>query len=385
MNGSRVTHVIALEAWGGAESNLLAIAGKQLSAGYDVSLVLIIPPGRERFAEPFANADLPVVILPLRRDFLPGHPFVKAELVWRLTKYLRTRARGIVHLHLCMAAQVGRVAAGLAGCPNIMETVHCEQPCYSSFRWQKILLPLMKSGTAQYITVSEALRRFFRDAAGADSVVIPNGCSMSGAVWSRDEARKRLRLPAKNALVGFVGRLSHEKNLQVLIKAMQLLKPESAALVVLGDGKMSGQWRRMALDADVRACFTGAVEDAWRYFPAFNVLCLPSSHEAQGLVLVEAMLQRIPVIGSDAAGIVETLCHGRVGWIHGQHDYKTLAGQITYVLSGNADVQAKIESAYVWARDEYSLDKQFCRLDETYRAIVKKGFQATGAACGRKS
>ena len=47
--------------------------------------------------------------------------------------------------------------------------------------------------------------------------------------------------------------------------------------------------------------------------PGFDVLCLPSRWEGLGLVLVEAMLRGVPVVGSRAGAIPEALGHGAYG------------------------------------------------------------------------
>ena len=47
--------------------------------------------------------------------------------------------------------------------------------------------------------------------------------------------------------------------------------------------------------------------------PLFDVLCLPSKWEGLGLVLVEAMLQAVPVIGSRQGAIPEVLAGGEAG------------------------------------------------------------------------
>ncbi|MCX5681354.1 MAG: glycosyltransferase family 4 protein, partial [Candidatus Omnitrophica bacterium] len=60
--------------------------------------------------------------------------------------------------------------------------------------------------------------------------------------------------------------------------------------------------------------FTGYLKNAWEYIECFDVLVLPSvAHEGFGLVLLEAMLYKKPVVGTKMGGIPEVI--GDVGYI----------------------------------------------------------------------
>jgi glycosyltransferase involved in cell wall biosynthesis len=117
---------------------------------------------------------------------------------------------------------------------------------------------------------------------------------------------------------GYLGRLSEEKGINYLIEAFRSL-PDSihqkAYLDIYGDGPQRGDLEKQARGDD-RIRFRGYVdaEAVPESIRKMNVFLLPSVRtkrdcEQWGLVLVEAMLSGLPIIGTDVGAIPEVL-HG---------------------------------------------------------------------------
>jgi glycosyltransferase involved in cell wall biosynthesis len=108
-----------------------------------------------------------------------------------------------------------------------------------------------------------------------------------------------------------VARLEHEKGLDRLIDALCELKRKDVVLVVAGKGSMRSELEQLALKRGVadRVIFAGAVprEEIWSFYKDADAFLLLSRAEALGLVFWEAMYAGLPVIGSRAVGIVETI------------------------------------------------------------------------------
>ena len=124
--------------------------------------------------------------------------------------------------------------------------------------------------------------------------------------------RATLRQAPEDVVLLFVASLDRAhyfKGLHVLFKALQLLARADVRLVVVGDGDMRSDYaadaRRSGLGDRVR--FVGSVSDALlpSYYTAADVLVLASvtRSEAYGLVLLEAMACRTPVLASCLPGV----------------------------------------------------------------------------------
>jgi glycosyltransferase involved in cell wall biosynthesis len=136
------------------------------------------------------------------------------------------------------------------------------------------------------------------------------------------QARAAERGAGHTPTFGYVGRLSAEKNVDLLIRAYQRTfadVPPSWRLHIIGSGPLEASLRALAgTTPHLPIEFVGGV--SWREIPKLmthiDVVILPSSSEPWGLVVNEAMLCEKAVIVSNACGCVpELVHHGRNGLV----------------------------------------------------------------------
>lgn len=120
---------------------------------------------------------------------------------------------------------------------------------------------------------------------------------------------------SKPALVVlYVGRLSWEKNLSLLLHAYALL-PVRPKLVFVGDGPARGDLAAHCESHGYNALFTGHLSGpalAAAYASA-DVFAFPSFTETFGQVVLEALASGLPVVGLDAEGTRDLVAHGHTG------------------------------------------------------------------------
>jgi D-inositol-3-phosphate glycosyltransferase len=200
------------------------------------------------------------------------------EVVWLASKIIRFKY--IIHLHadLVPAGAMGRFL-----------------PVY-----KKLFLGREIRDAEVVIVLNEDHRRAIHQNyhRGKNLVVMSNGVNDDFFKITRDPTREIIRLL-------FVGRLSPHKNLPRLIEALDIVKGEFA-LDLVGDGEC-----RRGLEGLVEAknlpnvTFHGRLsrDEIKRFYSTCSALVLPSLHEAQGIVLLEAMACRMPVIATKATGL----------------------------------------------------------------------------------
>lgn len=129
---------------------------------------------------------------------------------------------------------------------------------------------------------------------------------------SRAQARKKLNLPADAWVVGSVGRLHPDKDPKTLIhgfaKALPNL-PDKSLLVLIGKGKLETELRKLIKELALteKVLLLGQMNEAKRFFRAFDVFALSSDHEPFGMVLLEAMAADLPIICSNCGGGAEVV------------------------------------------------------------------------------
>ena len=128
---------------------------------------------------------------------------------------------------------------------------------------------------------------------------------------------KCINFGADKKIIGFVGGLYGEgKGLKYLIKAFYKVKQKipNSMLVIVGDGpdkeKLILLVKNLNLEKDV--IFTGFKDNPLQYMKGFDLMVLPSLHEACPLVIIEALCVGTPVIGSDVGGIPEVLKYDKL-------------------------------------------------------------------------
>jgi len=141
--------------------------------------------------------------------------------------------------------------------------------------------------------------------------------------------------PPYNVL--FVGRLSAEKGVDDLLKAISLLTDVDAVLHIVGDGKLatSLQNETEALGIKDRVRFHGFVPHGERLlglYQSSDLLVLPSLQEQQGKVLLEAMSHSVPVVATRVGGIPSVVRDGENGLLVPPSQPEVMAAQVRRLL-----------------------------------------------------
>ena len=130
----------------------------------------------------------------------------------------------------------------------------------------------------------------------------------------RSAGIRRALAPDGEVLVGFVGRLAVEKQIELLAGVSRLPR---VRLVIVGDGP-AGSWLRRALPA---AVFLGARHGAQlaRVYASLDVFAHTGPYETFGQAVQEAMASGLPVVAPAAGGPLDLVRHGRTGYLVPPH------------------------------------------------------------------
>jgi 1,2-diacylglycerol 3-alpha-glucosyltransferase len=151
-------------------------------------------------------------------------------------------------------------------------------------------------------------------------------------------------------VVGYVGRLAAEKNLDFLLGALAaaLEHCPNGQVLIVGDGPVREQLQTLAVELGIadRVRFTGALAgqelaDAYR---SLDVFAFSSHSETQGMVLAEAMAAGVPVVALDAAGAREIVRDGVNGRLVASPDRNEFAASVAALFN------APPRSESVWPR-----------------------------------
>jgi len=160
---------------------------------------------------------------------------------------------------------------------------------------------------------------------------IPNGVDLlkfTPQLWPRNAA-DAVRLL-------FVGRLRHQKGLDVLLDALSLVEqPARFYLRVVGDGPELASLRNRAQQTGLGAVveFCGRQQDMVAQYAWSEVVVLPSRFEGMPNVVLEAMACARPVLGTRVDGTADLLAAGDAGWLTPSGDAALLARRLEEIAS----------------------------------------------------
>jgi glycosyltransferase involved in cell wall biosynthesis len=158
----------------------------------------------------------------------------------------------------------------------------------------------------------------------------------------------------------FVGRLTLEKNVHILLKSLELLKDQEIKIEcrIIGDGPMRNTLEQLAETTGLNAeeVLIGGLpfEGVLEYYEWADVLVLASETEGWPKAIAEAMTFGLVCIGTNRGLVPQMLADGR-GLLVEPGDEIALASALQNVAVGNIDFISMSQKASRWAQ-RYSLD-----------------------------
>ncbi len=139
----------------------------------------------------------------------------------------------------------------------------------------------------------------------------------------RDEGLRHSIAPDGRLLVGFVGRLAAEKELELLT---YLSRDPRYALVVVGGGPEEPRLRRMLPDATFLGVLDGA--ELSRAYASLDVFVHTGRHETYCQSAQEALASGVPVVAPRAGGPIDVVADGVAGFLYEPGDGDDLGGYV---------------------------------------------------------
>jgi glycosyltransferase involved in cell wall biosynthesis len=207
--------------------------------------------------------------------------------------------------------------------------------------------------------------------------MIPNGVNTqvyNSADADSNDFRSKYALPEEK-IVLFVGRLVYEKGVHVLINAVpKILQNVNAKFIIVGSGYMKEQLlnivRSMGLEHKV--FFEGFVDEPTliKMQKCADVSVVPSLFEPFGIVALEAMAAKSPVVVSDTGGLSEIVEHDVTGVKVYPNNPDSLAWGITKVLLDENYRKRIRENAYKTIQEKYDWEKIAQQTKRLYEGVL---------------
>ena len=196
--------------------------------------------------------------------------------------------------------------------------------------------------------------------------VIPVSCGIRASDYTPD-----LSLRDANRLV-FVGRLTTEKQIDVVLRAMTKLDPAlEVTFDVVGTGDQRRALEQLAeqLGLDGRVTFHGHTTDEQlrALLTRASVFVIASIAELQSIATMEAMASGLPIVGADAMALPHLVHDGENGYLFRAGDVDDLAAKLTTVLTQTAEERLRMQQASLDGVKVHDMDRTLDTFEALYR------------------
>jgi glycosyltransferase involved in cell wall biosynthesis len=329
MSGLRILFVLTGLAYGGAETQLVRLATRLKSRGWEVSVVSLMPP--KAYVEDLEAAGIPVFSLNIWRKLPDPRP------VLRLARIIRKWQPDVVHSHMVHANLLARIVRFLAPIPVLICSA---RNIDEGGRFREILYRLTDSLCDLTTQVSHAgLERYVRVGAVPRHKIryIPNGVDTERF---KPNLEDRLKFRKELGVDGFVwlavGRFDPQKDYPTMLQAFARVvhKHSNTILLIAGDGPLRKTMENLAreLGIEKRTKFLGIRRDIPQLMNAADAYVMSSSWEGMPNVLLEASATGLPIVATDVGGNREIVLDGVTGFLVPPRNPEALARAMLRIM-----------------------------------------------------
>ena len=170
----------------------------------------------------------------------------------------------------------------------------------------------------------------------------------------------------------FVGRVTGEKHIDVLVRAVALLPKElDAKLEIVGDGDLLKQLEHLADELGIgdRVTFTGYVEDEElrKAYTRATVFAIPSIAELQSIATMEAMASGLPIVAADAMALPHLVHEGENGYLFEPDNVEQLAEKLRVVLEAPPEKLDSLKRASLRLIKAHDIERTLTTFEKLYR------------------
>jgi len=147
--------------------------------------------------------------------------------------------------------------------------------------------------------------------------------------------KQKYKINKRDIILSNIARHVKQKSIDVLLKAFAIYSKDkkNVKLILVGKGPETNNLKKLSkiLNVSKNICWIKNYENVKDIFLLSDVFVLPSEYEGLGLVLLEAMSSKTPIISSNTSAIPEIIKNNYNGYLFTKGDYKKLAYKLKLI------------------------------------------------------
>lgn len=181
-------------------------------------------------------------------------------------------------------------------------------------------------------------------------------------------------------VISLVGRINSWKGQQLLLKAFHILakKHSNLKLVFLGSAPPNQEFFEINLKEKIKeyklenkVVIIPFQEEIWKFWDSIDIAVVPSTEpEPFGLVVIEAMLAKKPVVASNHGGPTEIVLHNETGFLFEPNNENSLAEHLERLILDSELRKSFGEKGYQRAKNVFSLENHVQHFEKIFKEII---------------
>jgi glycosyltransferase involved in cell wall biosynthesis len=369
----KILYVITGADIGGAQNHLLYLSDWFSQQGHDVHVVL----GEDGpLKQELARLNIETTIIPIPRTIKLSKDL---QALWKVYLFIKKGNYDIVHSHSSKAGIIARLAGFLNRVPKNIYTAHgfvFTDPTLSTKK-RNLYLGLEKVFSlfsTNIITVSSfdfQQGKAHGINAKKMSIIhngIPSSAILSAAEWEKKQHRCG---EMEKRVIGFVGRFSSEKNIDMLLRVASIFKEQNkvqAEFWLLGDGPLFDHYRAEIKKRNLQSMIhlKGMQDHVMDWMDTMHALVITSHKEGLPYVLLEACGRGLPVISTDVGGVKEVVDpNGEKNLLVRINDDDAMVQQLVSVLS-DEDIRLELGRYFLELAGTFTVEQMCLNTNKVY-------------------
>ncbi len=376
----KILHVITSLDKGGAENHLTILAKEQKKRGNDVSI--FISKNSNYWLNSFKTSKIKVF---KTKFFIEDNIINKSKKllsdVDNLIDLINNIKPQILHAHLPYMEIISYLSIFFSKHkPKFIITKHVDSDFLKGSITQSrtffgvLLTRILSSKANKIIVISRAVKKYFLH---KDFKIKSN--KLKHIYYGLDNLKlfsKKEMLPIKikidkNTLVlGCIARLVPQKSIENILISLSYLKNINLKLILVGKGPLKSKLKSMSkeLKIDKRIVWINFIDNTDKFYKSIDVFVLTSLYEGLGMVFLEAMLSKKPIISSSSSAMKEIIRNNYNGLLVKPNNPYQLSQAI--IKLRDKKLRTKLgNSGYKFVKRNFSIDQMYNNTQKVYLDI----------------
>jgi len=365
-----------------------------LEALCKVHNIWLFIPGKKSFKIEKKSKNLFIVKIPSYQFYQYKGYRIPTFQLKQISRIIQKEKFDIIHIHTPFTLGLVGIAMSRLYSIPIVGTYHTYLPEYfphiTKGRFYRVMRRIGDLPTKNFtkyiyskldyvIAPSHETGRILKTLGIKNVTVIPNGIKVENLKLKNnfiENIKKKYKIPKQRKILLYLGRISFEKKLSILLQASKILENEDEKLflLIVGSGPSIKKYKNEAKKLKIKNIrFTGFVKNGLipDIYKASDIFVSPSDTEVCPMTFIEAMACGLPLIGVNSGGVKDIIQNRKNGLLAKANDPVSLAFKIKTLI----DNEKLLKKMSIMNRNlyfkEYSIKNTTKKLMNLYKKTKK--------------